>query len=210
MYGVGKGWWKRQNNNNKNNNNNLKKINFLIRKKVFYTWGCLRWRWRHIWQISCNVLNIELTWRLFTPTSFRFPIACSNMAASNNNNNRYMWTNEETKNCKWFLQTCLHCQVIQCQGVYFFCFLTTTFTFYYNHVTVRCLYHHLLTKLAQFICSNQLMETCLITFFFSFFANFQKICFTLRWRPGYWSAPLLMNYYPLLRNAYPPKLHHLV
>ncbi len=56
-------------------------------------------RWKHICRISSDVANINLTRRLFTLMSFQFLRSARQHGCSNNNNNRFMWTNEETKNC---------------------------------------------------------------------------------------------------------------
>lgn len=46
---------------------------------------------------------------------------------------------------------------------------------------LSCLYDHLQTKLA-WLCCDRLTETPNSYFFLSFYANFQKICFALRWK----------------------------
>lgn len=66
-----------------------------------------------------------------------------------------------------------------CQGNHFLCLpFVTPFMFF---VMLRCLYWHLLTKLAQFIHSNHFIEMPLISIFL-FLVTFKTTHFTLRWK----------------------------
>lgn len=75
------------------------------------------------------------------------------------------------------------CQVVRCQGDCLFCFqvvssTTSSSTFHYSYVVVRCLYRHLPTKMCVifFIRSHRLIEMHLfhISFYFFFFGKLTK------------------------------------
>lgn len=114
-------------------------------------------------------------WRLFVlMATFCFAITCGNMAPSNNSNNRYMWTEEETKIFLGLIDEKYHITKLDInlpgctlpwRPLVLHQFVTSTSsTFYSSPVRVFCQCHRLLKR-----------RFCVFT------ANFQKICFRLRW-----------------------------
>lgn len=115
-------------------------------------------RQKPICHISCDAVNTEFMWQLFTSCLSDFPITHGNMADSNNAS----WT-EQTLTSR--LIECHYCRpfsvsnVVRCHGDYLVLFpacklTSSSSTYYYDHVMAGCLCLHLLTKLTWFIHFN--------------------------------------------------------
>lgn len=144
---------------------------FTCQKKVFtFAWGAfwacgndLRW-------ISRDIANAQIR------GIFQFFLL--HVAGSNNNNNRCMKTKDETKMFhlssmkKYHYPQLAKLYITQDEYLQRLWFVTfTSSTLYYSHVTLRCLYHHVLTKTSRwkFIHSNYLIVThriCIFSFLF--------------------------------------------
>lgn len=117
-------------------------------------------------ELSCDTANTELVTAVDTNNA-------------SNNKNRYMRTDETkilTKHLNIPLTPTVYQLAKPCT-----CLrpLNSTTTFHNSHVMLRCFYRQIPTKLTKHIRANHLMKMHSIQISI---ANFQKVCFTLRWK----------------------------